>query len=77
MISQHVGTGSFNSTFRFNAKEFDDETGNYYYGARYYEPGSRLLTLVVYNSYRFRFWACPSGCALFDTNHYLFGYYSR
>ena len=38
MVSQHVGTGSFNSAFRFNAKEYDEETGNYYYGARYYEP---------------------------------------
>jgi uncharacterized protein (TIGR02594 family) len=42
MVSQHVGTGSFNSNFRFNAKEFDEETGNYYYGARYYEPKSSI-----------------------------------
>ncbi|MGB0182886.1 MAG: RHS repeat-associated core domain-containing protein, partial [Schleiferiaceae bacterium] len=42
MVSQHVGTGSFNSDFRFNAKEYDEETGNYYYGARYYEPKSSV-----------------------------------
>ena len=42
MVSQHVGTGSFNSAFRFNAKEYDEETGNYYYGARYYEPKSSV-----------------------------------
>ncbi len=32
--------GSFSSSFRFNAKELDAETGNYYYyyGARYYHP---------------------------------------
>ena len=42
LVSQHVGTGSFNSTFRFNAKEFDEETGNYYYGARYYQPKSSI-----------------------------------
>ena len=42
MVSQHVGTGSFNSAFRFNAKEYDEETGNYYYGARYYEPKSSI-----------------------------------
>ena len=42
MVSQHVGTGSFNSDFRFNAKEFDEETGNYYYGARYYQPKSSI-----------------------------------
>jgi RHS repeat-associated protein len=29
---------SFNSRFRFNGKEWDEETGNYYYGARYYDP---------------------------------------
>ena len=42
MVSQHAGTGSFNSAFRFNAKEYDEETGNYYYGARYYEPKSSV-----------------------------------
>lgn len=25
-------------TLSFNAKEFDEETGLYYYGARYYDP---------------------------------------
>ena len=30
--------GSFSSSYRFNAKELDSETGNYYYGARYYHP---------------------------------------
>jgi len=29
---------SFSSRFRFNVKEWDEETGNYYYGARYYDP---------------------------------------
>jgi len=29
---------SFSSRFRFNGKEWDEETGNYYYGARYYNP---------------------------------------
>tara|TARA_B110001452_G_scaffold135891_1_gene112943 strand:- start:2457 stop:5063 length:2607 start_codon:yes stop_codon:yes gene_type:complete len=42
LVSQHVGTGNFNSAFRFNAKEYDEETGNYYYGARYYEPKSSV-----------------------------------
>ena len=42
MVSQHVGTGGFNSAFRFNAKEYDEETGNYYYGARYYQPKSSI-----------------------------------
>ncbi len=26
------------TTYRFNGKEYDQETGNYYYGARYYDP---------------------------------------
>ena len=30
--------GSFSSSYRFNAKELDAETGNYYYGAWYYHP---------------------------------------
>ena len=29
---------SWNTPYLFNAKEFDEETGLYYYGARYYEP---------------------------------------
>ena len=29
---------TWNTPYRFNAKEFDEETGMYYYGARYYEP---------------------------------------
>ena len=31
--NSHEGT-----TYKFNAKELDSETGNYYYGARYYDP---------------------------------------
>ncbi|KXB47514.1 RHS repeat-associated core domain protein [Bacteroidales bacterium KA00344] len=29
---------TWNTPYRFNAKELDEETGMYYYGARYYEP---------------------------------------
>ena len=29
---------TWNTPYLFNAKEFDEETGMYYYGARYYEP---------------------------------------
>ncbi len=28
----------WNTPYLFNAKELDEETGLYYYGARYYEP---------------------------------------
>ncbi|MCD1117862.1 RHS repeat-associated core domain-containing protein [Chryseobacterium turcicum] len=30
--------GTYNNPFKFNAKELDDDTGLYYYGARYYNP---------------------------------------
>ncbi|WP_294322271.1 RHS repeat-associated core domain-containing protein [uncultured Chryseobacterium sp.] len=30
--------GSYNNPYKFNAKELDDDTGLYYYGARYYNP---------------------------------------
>ena len=29
---------TWNTPYLFNAKEYDEETGMYYYGARYYEP---------------------------------------
>ncbi len=29
---------TWNTPYLFNAKELDEETGLYYYGARYYEP---------------------------------------
>jgi len=33
---------TWNTPFLFNAKELDEETGLYYYGARYYEPRASL-----------------------------------
>ena len=35
-----------NTPYLFNAKEFDEETGMYYYGARYYEPRLSLWMSV-------------------------------
>src|SRR5690554_1674698 len=35
LVEEHLS--SYNSPFKFNAKEMDAETGNYYYGARYYD----------------------------------------
>ncbi|QIK54400.1 hypothetical protein G7051_08625 [Dysgonomonas sp. HDW5B] len=49
-IVQHIGciplgevfiekcNNKWNTPFLFNAKELDEETGLYYYGARYYDP---------------------------------------
>jgi RHS repeat-associated protein len=36
LVDEHKN--SYNSPFKYNGKEFDAETGNYYYGARYYDP---------------------------------------
>ena len=38
LIEKNMNYGQFSSPYRFNAKELDGETGNYYYGARYYNP---------------------------------------
>ena len=36
MASQKAG--GWTTPYKFNGKELDDETGMYYYGARYYDP---------------------------------------
>ena len=57
-ISQHIEyvpfgevfieerNNTWNTPYLFNAKEFDEETGMYYYGARYYEPRLSLWMSV-------------------------------
>jgi RHS repeat-associated protein len=35
-IEEHLS--SHNSPYKFNGKELDEESGLYYYGARYYDP---------------------------------------
>ena len=37
---------TWNTPYLFNSKEFDEETGMYYYGARYYEPRLSLWMSV-------------------------------
>jgi len=44
LVEEHLN--SYNSPFKFNAKEFDAETGNYYYGARYYDSKWNLMLSV-------------------------------
>ncbi len=36
LVEEHLNSN--NEPFKFNGKELDEETGNYYYGARYYNP---------------------------------------
>ena len=38
MMEQHSYTGDYTNRYKFNGKELDEETGFYYYGARYYNP---------------------------------------
>ena len=44
LVDEHLN--SHNSPFKFNAKELDPETGNYYYGARYYSQKYNLMLSV-------------------------------
>lgn len=44
LVEEHLN--GHNSPFKFNAKELDPETGNYYYGARYYSPKYNLMLSV-------------------------------
>ncbi len=38
LVQRDANYGSFQTSYTFNAKEFDGETGFGYYGARYYHP---------------------------------------
>ena len=38
LVEDNAHYGQFSSPYRFNGKDLDPETGNYYYGARYYHP---------------------------------------
>lgn len=45
-MSQQLGSNYYNSPYKFNGKELDEETGFYYYGARYYDPKISLWLSV-------------------------------
>ena len=38
-----ASTGSISNSFRYTGREFDAETGLYFYRARYYSPGHRQI----------------------------------
>ncbi|NBL63680.1 hypothetical protein GV828_00540 [Flavobacterium sp. NST-5] len=46
MAEQHSFTEDYSNPFKFNGKELDEETGMYYYGARYYDPKSSIWMSV-------------------------------
>ena len=41
-IEELSSSAKLNTPFLFNGKELDEETGQYYYGARYYDPRTSL-----------------------------------
>jgi RHS repeat-associated protein len=46
MAEQRSSSGNFNNRWKFNGKELDEETGLYYYGARFYNPSTSLWLSV-------------------------------
>src|SRR5690606_24937303 len=44
LVDEHLN--SINLPFKFNGKMLDSETGNYYYGARYYDPKLSIFLSV-------------------------------
>ncbi len=46
IVYQAPGNGSYESPYRFNAKEVDPETGLHYYGARYYNSNLSIWLSV-------------------------------
>ena len=55
---------TWNTPYLFNAKEFDEETGMYYYGARYYEP--RLSLWMSTDPLQEKYINISSYCYTFD-----------
>lgn len=50
---EKAATNTWESPYRFNGKELDEETGLYYYGARYYNPQTSVwLSVDAKNSER-------------------------
>src|SRR5690606_26005253 len=45
-MAEQRRNGSFNNPYKFNGKELDEETGLYYYGARYYNPRTSVFISV-------------------------------
>ena len=45
-MAEQKGTEFYQSPYKFNGKELDQETGLYYYGARYYDPRASIWLSV-------------------------------
>ena len=55
-LAQQNQSTYYNNGYKFNGKEQDEETGFYYYGARYYEPGSSIWLSVDPLAEQFQGW---------------------
>lgn len=60
---------TWNTPYFFNAKEFDEKTGMYYYGARYYEPRLSLWMSVDPLAEKYVFWGVYTYCYDSPLNH--------
>jgi RHS repeat-associated protein len=61
-MAQQLGSNYYNSPFKFNGKELDEETGFYYYGARYYDPKISIWLSVDPLAEEFPEWSPYSFC---------------
>jgi RHS repeat-associated protein len=41
-LAEQRTSGAYNNVYKFTGKELDAETGLYYHGARYYDPGNSV-----------------------------------
>ena len=61
-MAQQLGSNYYNSPFKFNGKELDEETGFYYYGARYYDPKISLWLSVDNEMEKYPNWSPYNYC---------------
>ena len=45
-MAEQLGSNYYNTPYKFNGKELDEETGLYYYGARYFDPRTSIWLSV-------------------------------
>jgi RHS repeat-associated protein len=61
-MAEQRGQQYYNSPYKFNGKELDEETGLYYYGARYYDPKVSIWLSVDPLAEKFPNWSPYSFC---------------
>jgi RHS repeat-associated protein len=61
-FEQHSYTEDYNNPYKFNGKELDEETGLYYYGARYYDPKVSIWLSVDPLAEEFPSWSPYAFC---------------